>query len=83
MRMFQRFLVVLTLIAGLPAFAQSALQLQQQLKAGEAGAKQPLPVHLNASLTHSVGSGTFVPVPFNPTFSSQLTLQPLDRDASS
>ncbi|MBM4280441.1 MAG: hypothetical protein FJ137_06650 [Deltaproteobacteria bacterium] len=68
--------VVFTCLAATPAAAQSQLQLQQQLK-GSDGAKPPFPLHLNASLTEAVGSGTFVASPWNPTFSSTLTLTPL------
>ena len=77
MRNFQRFVIVSALIAGLPALAQSTVQLQQQLKDHDGGAP-PLPLHLNASLTHSVGSGTFVVgTGNNPTISSALTVNPI------
>lgn len=78
---FQRFLIVSALIAAaiaVPARAQSSVQLQQQLKDSEGAKHPPLPVHLNASLTHSIGSGTFVAgSAFNPTVSSALTVNPL------
>jgi hypothetical protein len=70
-------LVLLVLVAAVPATAQSQLQLQQQMKGGAGEGKPPLPLHANVSLTHSVGSGTFVASPFNPTVSSNLTLNPL------
>jgi hypothetical protein len=70
-------LVVVALVTALPAGAQSQLQLQQQMKGGAGEGKPPLPLHANVSLTHSVGSGTFVASPFNPTLSSNLTLNPL------
>ena len=81
----QRFLTVSAVIAAFasviaagPAGAQSSVQLQQQLKDSEGEKHPPLPVHVNASLTHSVGSGTFVAgSAFNPTVSSALTLNPL------
>ncbi|MDP2339335.1 MAG: hypothetical protein Q8O67_00135 [Deltaproteobacteria bacterium] len=74
-----RFVVVaLAVIAGLsvPAQAQTALQLQQQAAQAAGGGVKPFPLHANISLTHNVGSGTFVATPFNPTVSSQLTLAP-------
>jgi hypothetical protein len=80
MRNLQRFFVVVALIAGLPAAAQSPLQVQTQLrKAAEdtTDGPPPLPLHVSASLTHSVGSGTFiVNTDNNPTVSSALTLNP-------
>lgn len=74
----QRFFVVAALIAGLPASAQSAVQLQQQQKAHDENAGPPFPLHATASLTHSIGSGTFVTGSGNnPTLASALTLTPL------
>jgi hypothetical protein len=69
--------VVVALLAALPTQAQSQLQLQQQLKGGDAAKKPPLPLHVNISLTESVGSGTFVATPWNPTLSTTLTLTPI------
>lgn len=69
--------VVVAVLAVLPVHAQSQLQLQQQMKGGPGSKHAPLPLHLNASLTESVGSGTFVASPWNPTVSTTLTLNPL------
>ncbi|MCC7070159.1 MAG: hypothetical protein IT383_02485 [Deltaproteobacteria bacterium] len=43
----------------------------------------PFPLHASASLTQSVGSGTFVTSPWNPTVASSLTLAPSARLAES
>lgn len=64
-------------IAGLPVRAQT-VPLQTQLNAAKATDGKPkLPLHGGASLTHSVGSGTFVlGSQNNPTVGSALTLNP-------
>jgi hypothetical protein len=78
MRKLQLLLMGWAVIAAVPAAAQTQLQLQQQAKQGEGGAAEPMPLHATASLTHSVGSGTFVTGSGNnPTLSSALTLTPL------
>jgi hypothetical protein len=48
-------------------------------KAPDADQKPTFPLHGSASLTQSVGSGTFVTSPWNPTISSALTLAPSAR----
>lgn len=48
-------------------------------KAPEPAKKPAFPLHASASLTQSVGSGTFVTSPWNPTVSSSLTLAPSAR----
>ena len=76
LRLLSLSLVALACVWAKPAAAQSQLQLQQQSKSDHEG-QRPLPVHATASLTSSLGSGTFVISPNNPTFEQTLTLNPL------
>ena len=79
--------VALTLAAAAPA-ANAAPAASASAPAPDANAsataespekKTPFPLHASASLTQSVGSGTFVTSPWNPTVSSSLTLAPSAR----
>jgi hypothetical protein len=64
-------------LALLPAqTARAQAQLVNQVD-GDKPRAEPMPVHLWASLTQSVGSGSFVLNPPNPTTSTTLTFTPL------
>lgn len=67
--------LLLSALASLPAAAQGALG-PGGVGSGK-GTEEPFPLHATASLTQSVGAGTFVPGPTNnPMIQTSLTLQP-------
>lgn len=72
--------LLFAVVAGLgsPVLAQSAATINQQL--GTAGASERFPLNAQVSLSHSVGSASFVASQTpNPTLSSTLALMPTAR----
>jgi hypothetical protein len=60
---------------GLAGSASAQVQLQQAAQGGDG--PQPFPVHAWIGLTQSVGSGSYVVSPWNPTTSTTLSLTPM------
>lgn len=73
--------IALTLAAAdvAPAPAAPAAEATASTLAPDTKKADAFPLHASASLTQSVGSGTFVTSPWNPTVSSSLTVAPTAR----
>jgi opacity protein-like surface antigen len=69
-------LAAAVLALSLPAAAQSAATVNAQLSGAP---EEHFPLNGQVSLTHSMGSATYVMSPPNPTLSSRLSLQPTAR----
>ena len=71
---FGAIAAALFFLVAAPALSQ--VQLQQAAEGGKEG-PEPMPVHAWIGLTQSVGSGTFVGSPNNPTTSTNLSVTPM------
>lgn len=68
---------VAVLAMALSGSAMAQVQLQQQAEAAGKEGPVPFPVHAWIGLTQSVGSGTYVVSPWNPTTTTSLSLTPM------